>query len=215
MKRILVLSASLLVAMPASAGEVYRWTDPETGQVVTTPTLPPYPIKEKTPAGVLPGGDLVKVLLDENSPPVKSALAKRQAEETARRHAEEAKEKAKAKEKAAKEAKEAKERQEQTEQQQLEKKKWDEQVERAKEQLEKRRAESTAKKDQVCTGDPHRLGVKIGMSKEDFQLCFDMAPDHINNTTTAAGTREQWVYSFGKEMRIFYFTNGILTAIQD
>lgn len=37
-------------------------------------------------------------------------------------------------------------------------------------------------------------------------------PYDINRTTTASGTREQWVYG---DRRYLYFDNGVLTAIQD
>lgn len=37
-------------------------------------------------------------------------------------------------------------------------------------------------------------------------------PDSVNKTTTSAGTREQWVYG---SRNYLYFTNGILTTIQN
>ncbi|GMV29539.1 MAG: hypothetical protein AMXMBFR59_16640 [Rhodanobacteraceae bacterium] len=40
-------------------------------------------------------------------------------------------------------------------------------------------------------------------------------PEDVNTTTTARGTREQWVYSAGKyEHAYLYLDNGIVTAIQ-
>lgn len=40
-------------------------------------------------------------------------------------------------------------------------------------------------------------------------------PEDVNTTTTARGTREQWVYSAGKyEHAYLYLENGIVTAIQ-
>lgn len=66
-----------------------------------------------------------------------------------------------------------------------------------------------------CTGDPDNIGAKIGMTSEIFRICFGIEPDTINTTITAEGTREQWVYHFSEnQYRYFYFTNGILTAIQ-
>lgn len=67
--------------MPAIAAEIYRWTDPETGKIVTTPSLPPYPIKEKRPAGGLPSGELVNVILDTDAPQVKAIIEKRKLRE--------------------------------------------------------------------------------------------------------------------------------------
>ncbi len=83
-----------------------------------------------------------------------------------------------------------------------------ERMRKLSEEIEKVRKEK-------CTGDPSDLGVKIGMTSEIFRMCFGVDPDTINVTTTAAGTREQWVYrSSTNNHRYFYFTNGILTAIQ-
>lgn len=39
--------------------------------------------------------------------------------------------------------------------------------------------------------------------------------DAVNTTRTAYGKTEQWVYRDGARMKFLYFTNGILTAIQD
>ena len=53
--------------------------------------------------------------------------------------------------------------------------------------------------------------VRIGMTKE---MCKDSwgKPNSINSTTSAYGTREQWVYVGGNYL---YFENGILTTIQN
>lgn len=77
----MALIINACVVSPTIAGDIYRWTDPETGKVVTTPSLPPYPVKEKRPAGGLPNGELVNVILDAGSPEVKAAIEKRKAKE--------------------------------------------------------------------------------------------------------------------------------------
>lgn len=79
---LLCATLTLVLSIPAMARqELYRWTDPITGQIVTTPTPPPYPIKNKHPGGTLPGVDMYNVELDENTPQVKTATAKRKAQE--------------------------------------------------------------------------------------------------------------------------------------
>lgn len=77
----MTLIINACIAMTAIASDIYRWTDPETGKVVTTPSVPPYPIKEKRTAGGLPNGELVNVILDAGSPEVKAAIEKRKAKE--------------------------------------------------------------------------------------------------------------------------------------
>ena len=63
-------------------------------------------------------------------------------------------------------------------------------------------------------------GVKIGMTPN--QVINDTswgAPKKINRTTTSSGVREQWVYDHCGYSRCYggylYFTNGVLTAIQN
>lgn len=55
-------------------------------------------------------------------------------------------------------------------------------------------------------------GVRIGMTKQQVLDSSWGKPGHINTTTTANGTHEQWVYGGGNYL---YFDNGILTAIQN
>jgi hypothetical protein len=56
-------------------------------------------------------------------------------------------------------------------------------------------------------------GVKIGMSADTVRNKTSWgAPATINRTTTASGTKEQWVYGGGNYL---YFENGRLTAIQN
>jgi hypothetical protein len=55
-------------------------------------------------------------------------------------------------------------------------------------------------------------GVKLGMRPEDVRLRTAWGPPvKVNRTTTAAGTREQWVYGGGGYL---YFERGRLVAIQ-
>jgi hypothetical protein len=70
-----------VVAVSAMAQKVYRWTNPKTGQVLVTTTLPPYPIKESRIVGRLPNGDMVELILDSNAPEVKALVEKRNARE--------------------------------------------------------------------------------------------------------------------------------------
>ncbi|MBO9647406.1 MAG: hypothetical protein J7605_02765 [Variovorax sp.] len=55
-------------------------------------------------------------------------------------------------------------------------------------------------------------GVAIGMSKQQVLDSSWGKPRSINTTTTAGGTREQWVYGDGNYL---YFTNNVLTSIQN
>jgi hypothetical protein len=63
-------------------------------------------------------------------------------------------------------------------------------------------------------------GARIGMTPK--QVINDTtwgAPTRVNRTTTASGVREQWVYDHCGYNRCYggylYFTNGVLTAIQN
>jgi hypothetical protein len=55
-------------------------------------------------------------------------------------------------------------------------------------------------------------GVHIGMSEQDVLDSAWGRPNHINRTTNAYGTREQWVYG-GRNY--LYFKNGELVSIQN
>ena len=56
-------------------------------------------------------------------------------------------------------------------------------------------------------------GVRIGMTSDQVIAQSSWGrPSSVNRTTTSAGTREQWVYG---SRNYLYFTNGILTAIQN
>ena len=86
----------------------------------------------------------------------------------------------------------------------------------------------TATKKPVC-GEKY---IYIGMNKDEFIACREainsQEPNKINSTITANGKHEQWIYrspkfekqtslgkiSFGGD-EYYYFTNDILTAIQE
>lgn len=55
-------------------------------------------------------------------------------------------------------------------------------------------------------------GVSIGMTKQEVLDSSWGRPQKINTTTTAAGTREQWVYGNGGYL---YFRDNQLTTIQN
>lgn len=80
-KMAIALTLNIFVAISATAGEVYRWTDPETGKIVTTTSLPSYPIKEKRPAGGLSGSELINVIIDTDAPQIKAIIEKRKLRE--------------------------------------------------------------------------------------------------------------------------------------
>lgn len=73
----------------------------------------------------------------------------------------------------------------------------------AKAAREEEREQKTRKK---------REGVRIGMSKQDALDSSWGKPERVNTTTTALGTREQWVYGSGGYL---YFVGGVLTTIQN
>lgn len=54
--------------------------------------------------------------------------------------------------------------------------------------------------------------VKIGMTAKQVLASSWGTPTDVNRTTTAAGTREQWVYG---SKTFLYFNSGILTVIQN
>ena len=56
-------------------------------------------------------------------------------------------------------------------------------------------------------------GVRLGMTKKQvIEQTSWGKPNKVNTTTTKNGTREQWVYGGGNYL---YFTNGVLTSIQN
>lgn len=71
---------------------------------------------------------------------------------------------------------------------------------------------STAPKTEMQqTAAARSEGVRIGMSPEQVIASSWGKPKKINRTTTAQGERQQWVYSGG----YLYFTNGVLTGVQN
>ncbi len=80
-KMAIALMLSILFSTSAMADDIYRWTDPETGKVLATTKLPPYPIKEKRVVGRLPNGDMVELIFDSNAPEVKALIEKRKIRE--------------------------------------------------------------------------------------------------------------------------------------
>lgn len=61
-------------------------------------------------------------------------------------------------------------------------------------------------------------GLIIGMTSKEVEALPNWGvPDDVNATTTAAGTREQWIYSVDDEAgRVYlYFDGGRLVAIQN
>lgn len=52
----------------------------------------------------------------------------------------------------------------------------------------------------------------VGMTMRQVESSSWNFPNKVNKTTTANGTSEQWVYN---DQGYLYFTNGILTAIQE
>lgn len=166
-KIIIALMLNACIAMPVVAADIYRWTDPETGKVVTTPYPPSYPIKEQRHAGSLSTGNLINVILDTESAQVKALINKRKAKEDQEKRLD-----------AERQSKEA------------------EQKRIIEEQSQKLAAIKEQQKKQICNGD-REFGIRIGMRKADFQKCFPYQPSKINTTSYATGTREQWVYPSG------------------
>jgi len=87
-------------------------------------------------------------------------------------------------------------------------------LERKKKQAaESRERDAKARAIADAKAQAAKPGVKIGMTQKDVLENTSWGkPLSINRTTTAIGTREQWVYVGNNYL---YFTNGILTAIQN
>lgn len=61
------------------------------------------------------------------------------------------------------------------------------------------------------------MPLRIGMTEAQFLVCSDYRgarPDAVNTTTTAGGVRKQYVFQLLDMHHYVYFTNGVLTAIQ-
>lgn len=191
-----VLLFALMIESAFGQQTVYRWLDPSTGKYVTTPKLPPYPIKEKRPDGAnLPGLDMVNVDLDLSAPEVKAAIAKREAEK-------------------AEEQRKEREREEQKARLEQEKR----EKERAEDEyFAKMREAKLQLRDKECNGDLS-FGIKLGMTGEQVEACMldinNGRPYEINTMTSVSGQREQWVYKVSGGRWYFYFTNDRLTTVQ-
>ncbi len=71
----------------------------------------------------------------------------------------------------------------------------------------------TASRAQVAKATVKRYPVRIGMTTQEVLETGWGKPMHLNRTTTAAGTREPWVYP--RYRSYLYFTDGILTSVQN
>jgi len=61
-----------------------------------------------------------------------------------------------------------------------------------------------------------RVKPRIGMSKQQAENSTWGYPNKVNTTTTSNTTNEQWVYRMYRgESRYLYFTNGVLTSMQE
>lgn len=74
------------------------------------------------------------------------------------------------------------------------------------------RARIIAEADERAKELAKRPGVRIGMSTKAVRASSWGSPESVNRTTTANGVREQWIYG---SRSYLYFTNGVLTAIQN
>lgn len=72
-------------------------------------------------------------------------------------------------------------------------------------------AAQEAREAQVAAREAKKQGVRIGMSKAQVIGSMWGKPRKVNRTTTAYSESEQWVYDGG----YLYFTDGVLTAIQN
>lgn len=189
------------------AGDIYRWTDPNTGKLTTSASLPTYPIKASRITGQLPNGNVVEVILDSNAPEVKAIIEKRKAQEATKS--------------------------EQIPQQAVQSTKGlifyrcpigvsgqfvdqDEPCSGGTAMAVSRPA-SPDKKESFC----NNLELKIGMKDSDIFLCF--RPTVTNRSVGSYGVHEQWVYRKGAFRSskhpsydiYLYFENGVLTSFQD
>lgn len=77
----------------------------------------------------------------------------------------------------------------------------------------KQDAADAARAAAIVKAAKRREGVKIGMTQQDVLDSSWGKPDTINRTTSASGTREQWVYR-SRVSGYLYFENGVLTTVQ-
>ena len=196
-KMAIALILSILFSASAMADDIYRWTNPETGEILATTKLPPYPIKDKRFVGRLPSGDMIELIFDSNAPEVKALIEKRkimEAEQAAR--------------KAEWVAREA-------EQKQTAGEKEKQQAAMKMEQEKKRDAQINSLK----TGE----GFKIGMSEIDLIALWG-EPTKVNTSIRSTGVSKQMIYTdpcmileLGEEClyksRIVYSENGVIISV--
>jgi hypothetical protein len=72
--------------------------------------------------------------------------------------------------------------------------------------------QTMAKEKAAAAAQKRKGGARIGMTTRQVLNSSWGKPSDINRTTTAAGVNEQWVYGNSSYL---YFTNGILTAVQN
>ena len=80
-------------------------------------------------------------------------------------------------------------------------------------ELEFARTKIAEQADRQAKAQKRKEGVSLGMTVDDVLASSWGKPEHVNRTTTAGGTREQWVYP--GHHSYLYFTDGVLTTIQN
>ncbi len=76
----------------------------------------------------------------------------------------------------------------------------------------KRIAAQVAKAEKERKADAKKQGVAIGFTEREVIESSWGKPHSVNTTTYSFGTKSQWVYG---NRNYLYFTNGVLTAIQN
>lgn len=66
----------------------------------------------------------------------------------------------------------------------------------------------------IVGGQIYNKDLRIGMTEDMVKDAFG-EPDRINRTVTEYTNSEQWVYNISSKMRLYYFDDDKLTAIQD
>jgi hypothetical protein len=85
-------------------------------------------------------------------------------------------------------------------------------AERRLEAMAKEEVKRQARQKRAAAELARRPGVTIGMTENQARASSWGHPQHINRTTTARGTSEQWVYG-GRNY--LYFDNGVLVSIHN
>jgi hypothetical protein len=66
-----------------------------------------------------------------------------------------------------------------------------------RQQIASQQAAEQQKMEREIAAEKRKQGVSIGMSQEEVLASSWGRPRHVNRTTTARGTREQWIYNAG------------------